>query len=92
MIPDKSVNRCDGMKAEEIFARRLRSARVMAGYSMDDLVRKMGNSVSKMTISKQQIHVDVAEGSDHHQNGFFALPGPCPVWNVRHMLTSCYVV
>ena len=47
------------MKADEIFARRLRNARVMAGYSMDDLVREMGNSVSKMTISKlerQQIH------------------------------------
>ena len=40
------------MKADEIFARRLRNARVMAGYSMDDLVREMGNSVSKMTISK----------------------------------------
>ena len=47
------------MNADEIFARRLRNARVMAGYSMDDLVREMGNSVSKMTISKlerQQIH------------------------------------
>ena len=59
MIYAKSVNRGDGMNANEIFARRLRNARVMAGYSMDDLVRKMGNSVSKMTISKlerQQIH------------------------------------
>ena len=40
------------MKTNEIFARRLKNARVMKGYSMDDLVSRMGNSVSKMTISK----------------------------------------
>ena len=40
------------MENDGIFAKRLRNARIMMGYSMDDLVNAMGNSVSKMTISK----------------------------------------
>lgn len=38
----------------DIFAKRLKSARVMKGFSMDDLVAAMGNSVSKMAISKYE--------------------------------------
>ncbi len=40
------------MENSEIFSKRLRNARIMMGYPMDDLVSGMGNSVSKMTISK----------------------------------------
>ncbi len=42
------------MEAKEIFAQRLKSARVMKGYSMDELVKAIGNIVSKMTISKYE--------------------------------------
>ena len=42
------------MEAKEIFAQRLKSARVMKGYSMDELVAAMNNAVSKMTISKYE--------------------------------------
>ena len=42
------------MEVKEIFAQRLKSARVMKGYSMDELVAAMGNNLSKMTISKYE--------------------------------------
>ena len=42
------------MEVKEIFAQRLKSARVMKGYSMDELVAAMGNILSKMTISKYE--------------------------------------
>lgn len=42
------------MDAKEIFAQRLKSARIIKGYSMDDLVTAMGNILSKMTISKYE--------------------------------------
>lgn len=42
------------MNSLDIFARRLRNARTICGFSMDDLVRAMGNTVSKMTISKYE--------------------------------------
>lgn len=42
------------MESKEIFAQRLKNARVMKGLSMDELVAAMGNSVTKMTISKYE--------------------------------------
>ena len=42
------------MKIEEIFAKRLKSARVMAGWSMDMLCEKIGNLISKQSISKYE--------------------------------------
>lgn len=42
------------MTQNEIFAQRLKNARVMKGYSMDELVSAMGNSLSKMSISKYE--------------------------------------
>lgn len=42
------------MTQNEIFAQRLKNARVMKGYSMDELVSAMGNSLSKMAISKYE--------------------------------------
>lgn len=42
------------MNKNEIFALRLKNARIMKGYSMDELVSKMGNNVSKMAISKYE--------------------------------------
>ena len=42
------------MTQNEIFAQRLKNARVMKGYSMDELVAAMGNSLSKMAISKYE--------------------------------------
>lgn len=42
------------MSQNEIFAARLKNARVMKGYSMDDLVSAMGNNISKMAISKYE--------------------------------------
>ena len=42
------------MTRNEIFAARLKNARVMKGYSMDDLVSAMGNNISKMAISKYE--------------------------------------
>lgn len=42
------------MTAEEIFSQRLKNARIMKGFSMDDLCKKMDNCVSKMTISKYE--------------------------------------
>ena len=42
------------MEVKEIFAQRLKSARIMKGYSMDELVAAMGNILSKMTISKYE--------------------------------------
>jgi Zn-dependent peptidase ImmA (M78 family)/DNA-binding XRE family transcriptional regulator len=42
------------MEIEEIFARRLRSARIMLGWSMDMLCEKMGNLISKQSISKYE--------------------------------------
>ncbi len=40
------------MDTSEVFAARLRNARIMNGYSLDDLVRKMNGSISKMAVSK----------------------------------------
>ena len=42
------------MDTSEIFAKRLRNARVMKGYSMEDLAKSMDNPVSKMAISKYE--------------------------------------
>lgn len=42
------------METNEIFAQRLKNARVMKCFSMDDLVNAMGNKISKMTISKYE--------------------------------------
>ena len=42
------------MNQKEIFAQRLKNARVMKGYSMDELVSAMGNNLSKMSISKYE--------------------------------------
>ena len=42
------------MTQNEIFAQRLKNARVMKGYAMDELVAAMGNSLSKMAISKYE--------------------------------------
>ncbi|MBO4639713.1 MAG: ImmA/IrrE family metallo-endopeptidase [Treponema sp.] len=42
------------MTQNEVFAQRLKNARVMKGYSMDELVSAMGNSLSKMAISKYE--------------------------------------
>lgn len=42
------------MNANEIFAQRLKNARIMKGLSMDELVSAMGNAISKMTISKYE--------------------------------------
>lgn len=42
------------MEKKEIFAARLKNARVMKGYSMDELVAAMGNYISKMAISKYE--------------------------------------
>ena len=51
---DIFVNTEGVMEAKEIFAQRLKSARVMKGYSMDELVTAMDNILSKMTISKYE--------------------------------------
>ncbi len=42
------------MEPNEIFAQRLKNARVMKGLSMDDLVHRMDHIVSKMTVSKYE--------------------------------------
>lgn len=42
------------MNNNDIFALRLKNARVMKGFSMDELVSKMGNAISKMTVSKYE--------------------------------------
>ena len=42
------------MEMKEIFAKRLKSARLIKGLSMDDLVSAMDNSISKMAISKYE--------------------------------------
>lgn len=42
------------MTQNEIFAQRLKNARIMKGYSMDELVSVMGNTLSKMSISKYE--------------------------------------
>ncbi|MCR4579057.1 MAG: ImmA/IrrE family metallo-endopeptidase [Treponema sp.] len=42
------------MTQNEIFAQRLKNARIMKGFSMDELVAAMGNSLSKMSISKYE--------------------------------------
>lgn len=42
------------MTNNEIFALRLKNARIMKGYSMDELVEAMNNGVSKMSISKYE--------------------------------------
>ena len=42
------------MNQKEIFAQRLKNARIMKGYSMDELVSAMGNNLSKMSISKYE--------------------------------------
>ncbi len=50
----KFVNKEEAVESMEIFAERLKSARVMKGYSMDDLVSRMDGSISKMAISKYE--------------------------------------
>ena len=42
------------MTQDEIFSQRLKNARIMKGFSMDELVAAMGNNLSKMTISKYE--------------------------------------
>ena len=42
------------MNSADIFAKRLKNARLICGFSMDDLVSAMGNTVSKMAISKYE--------------------------------------
>lgn len=42
------------MNKEDIFAERLKNARIMNGYSMDELVEHMNGVVSKMAISKYE--------------------------------------
>lgn len=42
------------MTNNEIFALRLKNARIMKGFSMDELVSRMGNVISKMTVSKYE--------------------------------------
>lgn len=42
------------MEKNEVFAQRLKNARIMKGFSMDELVSAMGNSLSKMAISKYE--------------------------------------
>lgn len=42
------------VEGKELFSQRLHSARVMAGLSMDDLVEKMAEKVSKPAISKYE--------------------------------------
>lgn len=42
------------MNNNEIFALRLKNARIMKGFSMDELVSRMGNVISKMTVSKYE--------------------------------------
>ena len=39
---------------EQVFSQRLRSARIMRGFSMDELCETMGASVSKQAISKYE--------------------------------------
>ncbi len=42
------------MEGQNIFAERLKNARVMKGWSMDELVGRMDGAVSKMAISKYE--------------------------------------
>ena len=42
------------MTQSEIFAARLKNARIMKGFSQDDLVSAMGIEISKMSISKYE--------------------------------------
>lgn len=42
------------MTYSEIFGQRLRNARIMNGYSMEELSNLIGNAVSKMSISKYE--------------------------------------
>lgn len=42
------------MGTNEVFAKRLKMARVIKGYSMDKLIEKMNPKVSKMSISKYE--------------------------------------
>ena len=42
------------MANSEIFGQRLKNARIMRGYSMDDLCARIGNAVSKMAVSKYE--------------------------------------
>ena len=39
---------------EQVFSQRLRSARIMRGFSMDELCEAMGASISKQAISKYE--------------------------------------
>ncbi len=42
------------MDYSEVFGQRLRNARIMKGYSMEELSNRIGNAVSKMSISKYE--------------------------------------
>lgn len=48
---------------KEIFSKRLKSARTLAGFSQDQLVEKMGNIVSKNAISKYEKGQMMADGN-----------------------------
>jgi Zn-dependent peptidase ImmA (M78 family) len=48
---------------KEIFSKRLKSARTLAGLSQDELVKKMGNIVSKNAISKYEKGQMMADGN-----------------------------
>jgi Zn-dependent peptidase ImmA (M78 family) len=48
---------------KEIFSKRLKSARILAALSQDELVEKMGNIVSKNAISKYEKGEMMADGS-----------------------------
>lgn len=41
-------------KMNDVFAERLKNARIMKGYSMDDLVKELGNCVTKTAIMKYE--------------------------------------
>ena len=68
------------MTQNEIFAQRLKNARVMKGYSMDELVAAMGNSLSKMAISKYEkcqlapsstVLISISKALGQHVDYFF---------------------
>ena len=68
------------MKIEEIFAKRLKSARVMAGWSMDTLCEKIGNLISKQSVSKYEngkmmpdssVLIAIADALNMEPNYFF---------------------
>ena len=51
------------MEYKEIFAIRLKNARIMKGWSMDDLSNATNGIVSKMSISKYENRKDMPDSS-----------------------------